>query len=116
MGEEAGVAKDLELLADFVFDVAVVGMKFFQFAGEGVGVGGGEFLFVEAADGVEDVQCPAALLRFDFRQWFDLAELCPDIFCGGSHIVSDDGNSCVGGNAVERDVATNPTGAASGDC
>ena len=36
MGEEAGVAEDLELLADFVADVAVVGMEFFQFGGEGV--------------------------------------------------------------------------------
>jgi hypothetical protein len=40
--EQADVAKDLELLADFVFDVAarsrfirVVGMELFQFVGEG---------------------------------------------------------------------------------
>jgi len=30
------------LLADFIAHVAVVGMKFFQLAGEGVGIGGGE--------------------------------------------------------------------------
>ena len=36
MGEEAEVAEDLELLADFVADVAVVGVEFFEFAGERV--------------------------------------------------------------------------------
>jgi len=41
--QQTSIAQDLELLADFVFDVAVVGMEFFQFAGEGVGVGGREF-------------------------------------------------------------------------
>jgi hypothetical protein len=38
------------LLADFVFDVAVVGMEFFQFADEDVGVGSRERRFAEAAD------------------------------------------------------------------
>ena len=40
--QQAGIAQDLELLADFIADVTVVGMQPFQFAGEGVGVGGGE--------------------------------------------------------------------------
>ena len=34
----AGIAQDLKLLADFVADVAVVWMKFFQLTGEGVNV------------------------------------------------------------------------------
>lgn len=116
MGEEAGVAEDLELLADFVFDVAVIGMKCFHFAGEGVGVGGSEFLFAEAAHGIEDVQSPAAFLRFDFRQRFNLAELGADIFRGLNLAIRDDGNSGVGGNAMEGDVAADPTGATCGDC
>jgi len=37
-GEEAEVSQNLELLADFVADVAVVGMKFRQFIGVGVNV------------------------------------------------------------------------------
>jgi len=48
--EQAGITQDLELLADFIFDVAIIGMEFFQFAGEGVGVGGRKFSFAEAAD------------------------------------------------------------------
>lgn len=116
MGEEAGVAEDLKLLADFVFDVAVVGVKLFHFTGEGVGVGCGEFLFAEAANGVENVQGPAAFLRFDFGQRFDAAELCADIFRGRNLAFGDDGNSGVGGNAVECDVAADPTGAACSDC
>jgi len=31
------------LLADFIADVLVIGVEFFQFAGEGAGVGGREF-------------------------------------------------------------------------
>ena len=44
-GEEAEVAKDLELLADFVADVGVVGMKLRKLVGVGVDVGEGEFEF-----------------------------------------------------------------------
>jgi hypothetical protein len=44
-GEEAEVAEDLELLADFVADVGVVGMEFGQSAGVGVDVGESEFGF-----------------------------------------------------------------------
>jgi hypothetical protein len=43
--EEAEVPKDLELLADFVADVGVVGMEFGQRGGVGVDVGEGEFEF-----------------------------------------------------------------------
>ena len=44
-GEEAEVAEDLELLADFVADVGVVGVEFGQGAGVGVDVGESEFEF-----------------------------------------------------------------------
>ena len=43
MNQQAGVTEDLKLLADFIPHVAIIGMKFFQFAGEGVGVGGCKF-------------------------------------------------------------------------
>jgi len=39
----------------------IIGMELFPFAGEGVGVGGRERRFAEAADGVEHVRRPAAL-------------------------------------------------------
>ena len=44
-GEEAEVSKDLELLADFVADVGVVGMEFGQGGGVSVNVGENEFEF-----------------------------------------------------------------------
>jgi hypothetical protein len=43
--EEAEVAEDLELLADFVADMSVVGMEFGQGAGVSVDVGESEFEF-----------------------------------------------------------------------
>jgi hypothetical protein len=35
--QQASVAQDLELLADFIADVAIIRMEVFQFAGEGAG-------------------------------------------------------------------------------
>ncbi len=43
--QEAGVAEDLKLLADFVPDVAIAGMKFFKMGNELVDLGVGEFRF-----------------------------------------------------------------------
>ena len=45
--EEAEVAEDLELLADFIADVAVGGMERGEVGFESVGVGEGESLFVK---------------------------------------------------------------------
>jgi hypothetical protein len=95
MNQQAGVTEDLKLLADFIPDVAVVGMELFQFAGEGVGVGGRELTrsrplarpsrafafsqipfvvsqttqvsFAEAAYDVQHVQ-PRTLSGFHFRR------------------------------------------------
>ena len=51
--QEAEVAEDLELLADFVADVAVMGMEFREGAGVGVDVGESEFHF---AQGLHDLK------------------------------------------------------------
>jgi len=53
-------------------------MKLFQLAGEGVGVGGRELRFAKAADGVENLQRPAALRGFDFTRPFDVAGVALD--------------------------------------
>ena len=45
--EEAKVAEDLELLADFVADVAIIGMKGMELVFEGIDIGEIEFLFAE---------------------------------------------------------------------
>jgi hypothetical protein len=54
--EEAEVAEDLELLADFVGDVGVVGVELGEFGGVGVDVGEREIGFVQGAHDGEDVR------------------------------------------------------------
>ena len=46
-------------MADFVMDVAIVGMKFFQLAGEDVNIFVGEFRFSQAPHDIQNVQRPA---------------------------------------------------------
>jgi hypothetical protein len=77
--EQAGVAEDLELLADFIGDVAVVGVEFGELVGEGVGVAIRKLRFVEAADGGEDVQGPAAVLKGKVFERFDALKLVADV-------------------------------------
>ncbi|HEV2490488.1 MAG TPA: hypothetical protein VGT03_11810 [Candidatus Acidoferrales bacterium] len=45
--EEAEVSEDLELLADFVADVAIIWMKGFELVFECIDIGEIEFLFAE---------------------------------------------------------------------
>ena len=73
--EEAEVAQNLELLADFVADVAVGGMKRGEVGFESVGVGESESLFVKRAEEVEDVERPAAHFGAQVRERANLGEL-----------------------------------------
>ena len=66
--EEAEVAEDLELLADFFADVGVFGVEAGESVGVGIEVGEGEVGFVEGADGVEDVEGPAAFFDGVIRE------------------------------------------------
>jgi len=59
--EQSGITQDLKLLADFIADVAVVGMEFFKLAGESVG--GRELGFAEAADVAASRQSAANMSR-----------------------------------------------------
>ena len=45
--EEAEIAEDLKLLADFVADVAIIGMKGMELVFERIDIGEIEFLFAE---------------------------------------------------------------------
>ena len=96
----------MELLADFIADVAIVGVKLFQFAGEGVNVRGGEGVGRDASlrrprtarasrpylakppHNVQHVQGPTALGDGNFFQRFDALEFFADF--GGRN---DDGSS-----------------------
>ena len=71
----------MKLLPDFIADVAIVGMQLLKFPLEDVGVRSRELGFTEAADGVEHVQCPAALGDGNVLQRFDATELYPDFGC-----------------------------------
>ncbi len=61
-GEEAEVAEDLELLADFVADVAVIRMEFRKGARVSVYVGESEFEFAQGLHDLKHVEGPAAFL------------------------------------------------------
>ena len=58
--EKAEVAEDLELLADFVADVRVVGMKFSQSVGVGVDISESEFEFAQGLHYLKHIKGPAA--------------------------------------------------------
>jgi hypothetical protein len=53
------VAQNLKLLADFVLDVPVIGMKGFQLTRKGIDIRISEFLFSEPLDDGQDVLRPA---------------------------------------------------------
>ena len=90
MEEEAGVAEDLKLLADFVADVPIAGMQFLKPRGQGVRILVGEFGFTEAAHGGEDIQCPAALMDRNILEGFDALELCAHLARRNGFAVSDE--------------------------
>jgi len=88
--EEAGVAEDLKLLADFVADVPIAGMQFLQSRGQRVRIIIGEFGFAEAAHGGEDVQGPAALIDGNILEGFDALKLCPHLIRRNSFAIGDE--------------------------
>jgi len=58
MNQKPCVAQDLQLLANLIADVAVVGMEFFQFAFKCVNLGGGKCVGRDIA-----LRCPDAAAR-----------------------------------------------------
>ena len=57
--QQAGIPQHLQLLADFVADVAIVRMQLFQLAGVRVNILVLEFRFAESPHDVQHVQRPA---------------------------------------------------------
>jgi hypothetical protein len=55
----------LELLADFVANVGIVGMKFGEFVFVDVDVSEDELFFVEGCDDLQDVEGPATFFDFE---------------------------------------------------
>jgi len=114
MDQQSRIAQDLKLLADFVADVAIIGMEFFQFAGEGVGVHGCKLGFSKAADGVEYVQRPATLGDGNFFQWFYPLESVTDFGCRGNPAFGDNEDAGFGGNAPCANIKNRPVSVMAG--
>jgi len=102
VNEQSCITEDLKLLANLILHMTIVGMKFFQFAGEGVNVCGGELTrsrplarslrtfafsqipfvvsqtaqvrFAETTNGIENVQRPTPLLDGNVLEQLDLSE------------------------------------------
>lgn len=110
--EEAEVPQDLELLADFRADVSIGRMESGKAGFERVGVGKREFAFSEGEKGSKDVEGPAPEFWRDFGKRAKALVLRPDSIGRLRCAIQNDGDACVGGNAVEKDVATDPSGAA----
>ena len=121
MQQQVPVSEFLKLLADFRTHVFVARMQRLKFPLEGVDIRGRELTrsrplarssrtfafsqipfavsqtaqvcFAETADGVEHVQCPAALGDGNVFQRFDATELCADFGCRGNLAFGDDGDA-----------------------
>ena len=77
------------MLADFIFHVAIVGVEFFQFGGEGINFFVSEFRFSKAVDEIQDVQGPAAIFYGEvFAEGF-YHELRTDVVDGNDLFLRD---------------------------
>ena len=60
--EEPQIAKYLQLLANFVVDVSIVGVKSGEFVGVSIDIGQREGFLTKRTDDVKDVEGPAATI------------------------------------------------------
>lgn len=110
--EEAEVAEDLELLADFVADVGVFRMEPGEIVRVNINVGQREFGFIERAHDTQDIESPAAFFNF---QRFEGAQPLIGAADGGRRqrlAAFDNRYARIPGDFVEQYVAPDPTGAA----
>jgi len=133
--DETGGGEVLQLLPDFVADMPVFGMQLLEMGFQCVQVLVAELFFVQRTDCGEDFEEPPALLDADFFQRFDPMEFLAHFLrwhdnCSSrcqsaltfrmSRLTSaatagaDDFNPRLGGDAMQRNVAANPPGAARG--
>ena len=84
-------------------------MQCFQLTGEGISIRRREFGFAETTNCIQYIKRPSAFLGFDFAQRFDVFETRPHFARGQNDRFGDDGNTCVCGDAMQGDVAADPT-------
>lgn len=111
--DESFIAEQLELLADFGFDVVVAGMPGFQLLNEGVhllqGEGGGEFF-----GALEDIEQPAPAFGTPGLQGIKLVIFLADFFFIQNLAIADDGDFGRVGDFAEKNVAALPAGSCGG--
>ncbi len=111
--DESFIAQELELLADFGFDVVVAGVAGFQRLNEGVhliqGEGGGELF-----GALKDIKQPAPPFDAPGLQGIDLVIFLANFSFIQHFAIADDGDFGGIGDVAEKDVAAFPAGACGG--
>ena len=102
------------MLANFVFDVEVVGVSLREFFFHGVHFAERERFLSELTDHLQGEQGPAALVCGLADEGEEALEAASHLGGGLFDAVLDDADFAVGGDAVEADVAADPAGAPGG--
>jgi len=114
MFQKACVPQHLQLLANLVLDMAIVRMEGFKLTTAGINVLVGKFRFAEAADDIQNIQRPAARFGGNRLKALCFLELFPNLGGGCYHLGFDQFNSRIHRDAVQRNIAADPAGAAGG--
>ena len=110
--QEPGVAQHLQFLPYLGLDVVVARMQLFEMRRKGKYLRIRKHGFVHGPNDREHLQSPTAFFDRKIFQRLDLAELFADDVRGRDGTVLDDGDAGIQRNAVEGEVAANPTGTA----
>lgn len=94
--------------------MGIIGVKLSKGTIQRVDFGKCELRFLEGADGVEYVQSPAAFFGLKRSERFEFAEGAACVLGGNWPMVVHEKNSRIGRDSIQKNVATNPTGAPCG--
>ncbi len=107
--EEVQVTQDLELLADFVADVAVTGMETKELTLKSINLVKCKFVFPQRTDYIQHIKSPATFFDTDVSKGSEPTKTFADFRRGASCTIDHDWDTSVDGNAVEQDIAANPS-------
>ncbi len=109
--QNAQITQNLQLLANFVFDVAIFRVDFSEFPFQRVQVLQVESSFAQTAHHTQSEQRPAALFSGLASKRQEALETLSDFGNRLDNTIIYDGNLTVTGNVVETDIAAYPTSA-----
>ncbi len=101
------------MLADFVADVGVVGMKFGQSVGVSVDVGESEFELAQGLHYLKDVESPAAFFYLQFFQRAESVVRTAHFVRSVGVSLAYDGDTSMDGNLLQQNIAADPACSAS---